>query len=136
MTLPRKIMEQCRLCPAKLWSNADFAPQDHRAFVLCPAKSRSLHTLPRKITEPSYFAPRNYRALQTLPREINEQCRLCPAKLQRHSFRGQNNNINYPKTRFYFIFSNFFWKSMLFQRSIQPLGPLFKEKYILWDGTF
>ena len=25
MSLPRKIIEQCRLCPAKLWSNADFA---------------------------------------------------------------------------------------------------------------
>ena len=65
-----KIMEQCRLCPAK---------------------SRSLHNLPRKITEPSYFAPQNYGAMQTLPRKITEPSYfapqnhrafiLCPAKL-------------------------------------------------------
>ena len=36
MSVTRRIMEQCRLCPAK---------------------SRSLHILPWKITEPSYFAP-------------------------------------------------------------------------------
>ena len=71
-TLPRKIMELCRLCPAK---------------------SQSLCTLPRKITEPWYFAPRNYGAMLTLPREIMEQCWLCPAKSRRHSFRGQNNNL-------------------------------------------
>ena len=57
-----------------------------------------------------------------------EQCRLCPTKSQRHSFRGQNNNKNYLKTIFSFLFSNFFCKSILFQRSIQLLGPLFKEK--------
>ena len=32
-TLPRKIMEQCRLGSAKLWSNADFAPQNHGDIV-------------------------------------------------------------------------------------------------------
>ena len=47
-TLPRKIMEQCRPCPAK---------------------SRSLHTLPRKITEPSNLAPSNYGTMQTLSRK-------------------------------------------------------------------
>ena len=73
MSLPRKIMEECRLYPAKLWSNADFAPQNNGA-----RKSQSLHTLPL---------------------EIMEQCRLCPAKSETHSFRGKNNIKNYPKTR-------------------------------------
>ena len=50
-TLPRKVMEQCRLCPAK---------------------SQSLRSLPRKITETSFFAPQNYGAMQTLLREIAE----------------------------------------------------------------
>ena len=68
MVLPCKIMEQCRLCPAKSWSNADFAPRDQRAFILCPAKSQRLCSLPRKIME---------------------QCRLCSAKSWQHSFRGK-----------------------------------------------
>ena len=66
-SLPRKIMEQYRLCPAKLWSNAHFAPQNHRAFVLCPAKSQRLCYLPSKVME---------------------QRRHCFAKSWRHSFMG------------------------------------------------
>ena len=48
------------LCPAKLWSNADFAPQNYGA----------MQTLPHRITEPSYFSPQNHRAFI-----------LCPSKL-------------------------------------------------------
>ena len=70
MSLLRKFMEQCRLCPAKSWSIADFAPRDHRAFVLCPAKSRRLRSLPRKTME---------------------HCRLCSAKLWSNAdFAPQN----------------------------------------------
>ena len=47
-TLPRKVMEQCRLCPAK---------------------SQSLRFLPCKITETLLFAPQNYGAMQTLLRK-------------------------------------------------------------------
>ena len=87
-------MEQCRLCPAKLWSNADFAPQNHidivsgakitteiilkfapqnyRAFISCPAKSWSNEDFAREITEPSFFAPQDNRAFV-----------LCPAKSRR-----------------------------------------------------
>ena len=83
MSLPRKIMEQCKLCQAKLWSNADFAPQNPGAFILCPAQSQSLYTLLRKIME---------------------QCTLCPAKSWRHSFIGQNNSKIYLKTRFCSLF--------------------------------
>ena len=44
-------MEQVRLCPAKLWSNADFSPQIHDgAFILCPAK----------LWNNADFAPQNY----------------------------------------------------------------------------
>ena len=103
MSLPRKIMEQCRLCPAKFWSNTDFAPQNHRAFVLCPAKLRRLHSLPR---------------------EIMEQSRLCSAKSWRHSFRGQQISSNW---NFFTFFLIIFFKSLLFQRPLQPFGPLFKE---------
>ena len=35
------------LCPVKLWSNADFAPQNYGA----------MQTLPHKIMEPLFFAP-------------------------------------------------------------------------------
>ena len=48
------------LCPAKLWSNADFGPQNYGA----------MQTLPRKITEPSHASQQNHRAFI-----------LCPAKL-------------------------------------------------------
>ena len=40
MSLPRKIMEQCRLCPTIM-----------EQCRLCPAKSRRLCSLPRKIME-------------------------------------------------------------------------------------
>ena len=59
MFFPRDFMEQCRLCPKTLWRNADFAPQNRGDFILCLAKSQSLHNLPCKIME---------------------HCRLCPAK--------------------------------------------------------
>ena len=99
-----KIMEQCWLCPAKLWSNADFALQNHRAFVLCPIKSQRLCSLPRKIIE---------------------QCRLYSAKSWRHSFRGKK----YPQIWFSSLFIYFFCcKSLLFQTSLQPFGPLVRGK--------
>ena len=104
MSLPRKIMEQCRLCPAKLWSNADFAPRDHRAFVFRSAKLRRLRSLPRKIME---------------------QCRLCSTKSWRHSFRCQQISSNLIGVSF---FSNYFCKSSSFPRSLQPFGPIFMEK--------
>ena len=50
-TLPRKVMKQCRLCPAK---------------------SQSLHSLPHKIKETLFFSPQNYGAMQTLLRKIAE----------------------------------------------------------------
>ena len=124
MSLPRKIMEQCTLCTAKLWSNADFAPQNYGAIQtlprkimeqcrLCPAKSLSLRSSPLEIMDPSFFA-----------RDIMEQCRVCPA----NSFRGQNNNRNYLKIRLTFLFSFCFCKSMLFQRSTPTYQPVFKGK--------
>ena len=111
MYLPRKIMEQCRPCPAKLWNNADFAPQNHRAFVLFPAKSRRLCSLPRKIME---------------------QCRLCSAKSQIHSFRGQQitSNIN-----FIIFFLIIFVNHCYFRDLYNPLDR-FLRKNILCHGTF
>ena len=47
--LPRKIMEQRRLCIAKLWSNADLVPQNHGAYIPCPAE----------LWSNAYFATRN-----------------------------------------------------------------------------
>ena len=108
MSLPRKTMEQCRLCPEKLWSNANFSSQNHGFFVLCLAKLRSIH-----------YLPANYGAMQTLP-----------AKSKRHSFRGKIKNRNYLINRFSLIVFIFFCKSMLPQRSLQPSGPVFKENVI------
>ena len=48
------------LCPAKLWINNDFAPQNYGA----------MQTVPREITKPTYVAPQNHRAII-----------LCPTKL-------------------------------------------------------
>ena len=66
------------LCPAKLWSNADFAPQNYWGMQtlprkimeqcrFCPAKSWSLCFSQCKIRDPSLFALQNYGAMQTLP---------------------------------------------------------------------
>ena len=61
MSLPSKIMEQWRHCPAKLWSNADFAPQNHGPFVPCPPKSLSLRILcPSNLWINADFDPQNH----------------------------------------------------------------------------
>ena len=104
-------MEQCRLCPAKLWSNADFTPRNHRAFVLCPAKSWRLRSLPRKIME---------------------QCRLCSAKLRRHSFRGKQISLN---LNFFTFFLIIFVNHCYFRDPYNPLDHFLRKK-ILCHGTF
>ena len=47
-------------CPAKLQSNADFAPQNHG----------EMQNLPRKITDPLFFAPQNHRDFILCPAEL------------------------------------------------------------------
>ena len=64
-TLPRKIMEQCRLRPAK---------------------SQSLCFFPRKITETLFFAPQNYGAMRTLPSKIMETKFQGPTNVKFSSF--------------------------------------------------
>ena len=91
----RKTFEQCRLCPKK---------------------SRILCTLPRKLTEPSYFTPQNNGAMQTLPR-----------KSRRHSLRARIPTkfiLNLIKVSFFHFFV---LKSTLLQRFIEPLGPPKRE---------
>ena len=102
------------LCPAKLWSNADFAPQNYGA----------MRTLPRKITEPSFFAPQNHRDFV-----------LCPAKLWSNADFARRNRGDIVsgakkdhKILLSSFFSNYFCKSLSFPRSLQPFGPLLKEK--------
>ena len=107
------------LCPAKLWSNADFAPQNYGA----------MQTLPRKIMEPSYFAPQN-----------NGLFILCSAKLWSYAdFAPQNQGdivsgakitTEIIQKLFFFSLIYFFCQLMLFQRSIQPLGPVFKIFFV------
>ena len=58
-TLPRKVMEQCRLRPAK---------------------SQSLRSFPRKITETLFFGPQNYGAMQTLLCKIAKKLPSMPLK--------------------------------------------------------
>ena len=105
-------MEQCRLCPAKLWSNADFASRNHRAIVLCPAKSRRLCSLPRKIME---------------------QCRLSSTKLRRHSFRGQPISSNF---NFFTFFLIIFVNHCYFRDLYNPLDHFLRKKYFFCHGTF
>ena len=92
-TLPRKIMDQWRLCPAR---------------------SQSPRSLPHKIKETLFFAQQNYGAMQTLLCEIVET-----------KFQGPKNIIKFNCLIF---FSNYFCKTLLFPRSLQPFGQLFKEK--------
>ena len=73
------------LCPAKLWSNANFASQNHEA----------MQTFFRKIMDPLFFFPGKLPRLHSLPHGIKEQCRLCPAKSGRHSLRGQQISLNF-----------------------------------------
>ena len=51
------------------YSNADFAPQNHKVFVRCSAKSQSLRSLLRKIIKPLFFAQQNYKAMQTVTKK-------------------------------------------------------------------
>ena len=56
------------LCPAKLLSHADLAPQNYGA----------MQTLPRKITEPYYFAPQNHGAFILCPKKLWSNADFAP----------------------------------------------------------
>ena len=93
-------------CPAKLWSNADFAPQNCKSFIFCPTNYRAFLLCPTKIWSNADFASQNHGKI------VSE---------------AKKNYKNYLKTRLSFKLKKN-CKSMLFQRSIQQLGPLFKEQ--------
>ena len=80
---------------------ADFALQNYGVFILHPHQLRSLHSLSLKIME---------------------QCRFCPAKSQRHSFRGQNNNRNYLKV--WLLVGRARYAGLLLA-PVEGFGPLF-----------
>ena len=67
----------------------------------------------------------------SLSRKVMEQCRLCPAKSEPSFFAPQNcgdmvSGANrFPKTKISPPFFNFYCKSLLFQRPLQPFGPRF-----------
>jgi hypothetical protein len=62
--------------------------------------------------------------MQTLPLKIMEQSRLRP---QNHGdiVSGPKNIL---KLNFLLFFSDYFSKSVIFQTSLHPFGPLYKEK--------
>ena len=96
------------LCPAKLWSNADFDSQNYGA----------MQTQPREITEPSYFAPQC---------QCQRQCRLCPTKSLRNSFRGTKYHNNYLKTIISFLLSNFLKRKVILE-IFKTTGSPFQRK--------
>ena len=100
--------------PAKLWSNADLAPQNYGA----------MQTSPCEIKEPSFFAQQNYRDFVLLPATLWSNADLA-LQNQGDIVPGAN---KYHKILLFSFFSIFFCKSFSFPRSLQPLGPLFKEK--------
>ena len=67
MSLPRKIMEQCRLCPTQFWSKADFAMQNHVAFILCPQNNRASILFPTKSWSNADFALQYHRDIVSRP---------------------------------------------------------------------
>ena len=92
------------LCPAKIWSNADFAPQSYGAIQI----------LPRKFMKPSFFAQQNYGAIQNLPSKIMEKCKL---SLRNHRAIFSEANIT---TKFFL--KNIFRKSLIFQKYVHPFN--------------
>ena len=121
-------MEQCKICPAKLWSNADFALQNYGAFVHGPTKSRSLYSLPRKIMEQCILCPAKSRRLCSLPRKIMEQCRLCSVKSWRHNYRGQKISSNLIVFSFFLII---FVNHCHFRDLYNPLDHFLRKKYFV-----
>ena len=104
-----------------------FAPQNEQWRVCPPQNYGEMQTLPRKIMKPLFFAPQNYGSFI-----------LCPALWSNADFAPQNHRdivlgakITTEvilKIYILFLFSNHFCKSMLFQRSIKPVRPVFKLK--------
>ena len=101
-TLPRKIMEQCRLRPAKSWSNADFA---------------------REIREPLFFAPQNHGDFVLWPTKLWSNADFAPQNGWDIVSVAKKCNKILVSSQFF----NFFCKSLSFLRLLQPFGPLFKE---------
>ena len=108
-----------KLClgPKHLWSHANVALQRYEA----------MQTLPRKITEPSYFAPQNHRAFMRCLAILWSKADFA---LQNYGEIVSGAKIT-AKNYLFSSFIYFFCKSMLFQRYVQPVGPLFKEKYFV-----
>ena len=101
-----------------------FAPQNYGAMQTFPRKIQILRSLPRKITETSFFAPPNHGDFV-----------LCPAKLWSNAdFAPQNDGDivsganKYHQSYLCSLFSHYFCKSLSFPRSLQPFGTPFKEK--------
>ena len=82
------------LCPAKLWSNPDFAPQNNGA----------MRTLPRKITEPVYVALKNHRAFILYPSKLWCNADFAP---QNHGEIVSGAKKTQLKTKFSFLFITF-----------------------------
>ena len=106
------LLQKLCLCPAKLWSNVDFVPQNHGA----------MQTSPRKITEPLLFAPRNAGDIV-----------LCPTKLWSKiietQFKGHENIL---KLNFLFFLLIIYVVSEIFITHQTTL----QGKNIFCHGTF
>ena len=95
-----------------------------KIYVFALQNYGAMQTSPHEITEPLFFAPQNHGDFI-----------LCPAKLWSNAdFAPQNDGDivtgakNIIKFNCCLFFSNYFCKSLSFPRSLQPFGPLFKEK--------
>ena len=102
------------MCPAILWSNADFDPQSYGA----------MQTSPREIKEPLLFAPQNHSDIV-----------LWPAKLWSNAdfaLRNCGDIVSgakkYLQILLSFLSFYHFCKSLSFPRYLQYFGPLFQEK--------
>ena len=86
-----------------------------------PAELWSLISLPRRVLDFLFLAPRSFRPMQP-----------CPANSWRHIFRRQNNYQINLKIRYYYLFKGCIRKPLSFQRSIQLIRPLFRDKIFCW----
>ena len=113
------------------WRVQRSAGQRLRGPKLCGANIAA--NLPRGVLDPSTCAPQSFGPLNLCPAEFWSNATCAPQSFGDIVSGPKKKHKNDLKITFSFFFYGYFCKPLTFQRSIQPIWPLFREK--LFCGT-
>ena len=110
------------------WRVQKFAGQRLRGPKLCGANIEA--NLPRGVLDPSTCAPQRFGPLNLCPAEFWSNATCAPRSFGDIVSGPKKTHKKDLKITFSYFFYGYFCKPLTFQRSIQPIWPLFREKKI------